>query len=257
MNADFKSHVESSLAKEIRLDGRKLDEYRKVSVETGIYKTAEGSSRVKIGETEVLAGVKFETGTPYPDSQDAGTIMVNTELLPMANPEFEAGPPRIGSIELSRVVDRGIRESGAIDMKSLCIEVGEKIWIVGIDIIPINDDGNLFDATALAAIAAVKTAKFPEFKDGAINYKKLTDKSLDLKILPVGVTVVKIGKNFVVDPTNEEEKMIDARLTVTTLDSGDICALQKGGETPLTSEDIKRMVELGIAKGKELRAHLK
>ena len=68
---------------------------------------------------------------------------------------------------------------------------------------------------------------------------------------------MKIGNNFVVDPTNSEEKMIDARLTVATLDNGDICALQKGGETPLTTEDIKRMVELGIAKGKELRAHLK
>lgn len=257
MNEDLKVHVESSLAKEIRLDGRKLDEYREVFVETGIYNTAEGSSRVKIGETEVLAGVKFETGTPYPDSPDEGTIMVNTELLPMANPEFEAGPPGIDSIELARVVDRGIRESGAIDMKSLCIEAGEKIWIVGIDIVPINDEGNLFDAAALAAIAAVKTAKFPEFKDDAIDYKNLTDKGLELKSLPVGVTVVKIGKNFVVDPTNSEEKYVDARLTVATLDNGDICALQKGGETPLTTEDIKRMVELGIAKGKELRAHLK
>ena len=40
-----------------RADGRKLEDYRKITIETGISKNAEGSARCKIGDTEVLAGV--------------------------------------------------------------------------------------------------------------------------------------------------------------------------------------------------------
>lgn len=257
MNDDMKSHIANALSKGIRLDGRKHDEYRNVTVETGVFKTAEGSARVKIGDTEVLAGVKLAVEVPYPDIPDQGTIMVNAELLPMANPEFESGPPNIWSIEIARVTDRGIRESKAIDMKSLCIEEGKKCWMVGVDIVPINDDGNLLDAASLAAIAALKNTKFPTYKDDAVDYKKLTSKSLKIDKLAIGVTVLKIGDNFVVDPTNDEERVVDARLTVATIDDGSVCALQKGGDLPLFTEDIKKMVELGIEKGKELRAHIK
>ena len=257
MNEDLKSHIVKSLSKGIRADGRKLDEYRKVEVETGVYKTAEGSSRVKIGETEVLAGIKFAVEEPYPDMPDQGTIMVNAELLPLSNPDFESGPPGIWSIEVARVVDRGIRESKAIDMKNLCIEKGKKCWMIGIDVVPVNDNGNLLDAAALAAIAALRDAKFPTYKDEVVDYKKLTSKGLKIEKLPIGVTVLKIGDNFVVDPTYDEEKLLDARLTVATLDDGKLCALQKGGEKPLSTDDIKAMIELGIKKGKELRSFLK
>jgi len=68
------------------------------------------------------------------------------------------------------------------------------------------------------------------------------------------VTAVKIGDNLVLDPTDDEEKALDSRLTVSTMQTGEICALQKGGSSPLTFEDIHAMVELCCAKAKELRA---
>ena len=113
----IKDHIISLLAKDMREDGRKLTEYRKpIKIEYGISpKSAEGSSRVMIGDTEVVAGVKLEVGKPFPDTPDDGVLMVNAELLPLSNPDFESGPPSIASIELARVVDRGIRESHMID----------------------------------------------------------------------------------------------------------------------------------------------
>ena len=45
-------------------------------------------------------------------------------------------------------------ESGCIDMASLCIVPGEKVWGVMIDIHVLSDRGNIFDAAGLAAIAA-------------------------------------------------------------------------------------------------------
>lgn len=254
MHQELRSHIISLLNAGIRLDGRKLTEYRKpIEVETGVVKTAEGSARVKIGETDVIVGVKLEVGEPYPDTPDEGTIIVGAELLPLSNPEFELGPPGIQAIELARVVDRGIRESKAIEFKKLCITAGEKIWMVVIDICPINDAGNLFDASSLAALAALQSTKYPKFDGEKVDYKEKTDKKLELEKTPIAVTVIKIGDKFIVDPDIEEEKVIDARLTVSSIEDGTLCALQKGGDYPLTAEDIDKMLDIGIEKGKELR----
>ena len=257
MDEDLKKHVVMLLESDKRLDGRKPLEYRKpLKVEYEFTKTAEGSARVTIGETEVMVGVKMELGTPYPDTPDKGTIIVGAELLPLSNPEFESGPPGIQAIELARVVDRGIRESKTIDFKKLCVKEGEKVWLVIIDIISLNCSGNLFDASALAAYAALQNTVFPKIDGEKVDYKEKTSKKLKLENIPLSVTVCKIGNKYIVDPTTEEEKVIDARLTVATKEDGTLCALQKG-EGPLTHEEIMQMIDIGVEKGKELRGALK
>jgi len=257
MTNGIREHILKLFESETRLDGRKLIDYRPVKVEVDITNTAEGSSRVKIGATDVMVGVKVEVMEPYPDTPNEGSIMVGAELLPLSSPNFEAGPPSVQAVELARIVDRGIRESKSLDFKKLCIKEGEKIWMIIVDIISINDAGNLPDASALAAITALKNMKFPEYKDDKIDYKKKTSKGLDLKDLPLSVTVIKIGNKFIVDPDSDEEKAIDARLTVASLSDGTLCAMQKGGDYPLTAEDISKMVDIGVEKGKELRKLVK
>ncbi|MBI2546033.1 exosome complex protein Rrp42 [Candidatus Woesearchaeota archaeon] len=256
MMYDLKEHVIKFLQRGLRVDGRKPLEYRDISIETGITKNAEGSARVKIGETELIVGVKMEVGSPYPDTPAEGTIIVGAELLPLSSPEFEAGPPDIQAIELARVVDRGIRESRAVSFKKLCIEPGKKIWMCVIDVVTVNDAGNLFDAAALGAMAALKTARFPEYDGEKVNYKKLTDKGLPIEEEPISVTVLKIGEHFIVDPSTEEEKVYDARLTVAIMSNGDLCALQKGGDAAVTEEEISQMIGIAVDKSKELRKHL-
>ena len=258
MDEELKKHVVMLLESDKRLDGRKPLDYRKpIKVEYEFTKTAEGSAKVTVGDTEVMVGVKMEVGEPYPDRPDGGTIIVGAELLPLSNPEFESGPPGIQAIEIARIVDRGIRESKTIDFKKLCIKKGEKVWLVLIDIITLNDTGNLFDASALAAYAALQSTIFPKFDGEKVDYAEKTNKKLDLKNIPLSVTVCKIGNKYIVDPTTEEEKVIDARLTVATIEDGTLCALQKGGESPLTQEDINKMIDIGVEKGKELRGVLK
>lgn len=261
MNVDLKKHVLELLDKDTRLDGRKALEYRKpVEVKIGISKNAEGSCQVTIGETVVMTGVKLAVESPYPDTPDEGCLMVTVELLPMSNPEFESGPPGIQAIELARLVDRCIRESKIIDMKKLALITGEKVWSVMIDVCPINDAGNLFDAAILSAVVALKNTVFPTLEKGeVVNYKEKTSKKLplDLKKDPLSVTVWKIGKYFIVDSTIEEKKVMDARLTVATLADGKLCALQKGGDTPLTVDEIMKMIDIGIDKCKELRKYIK
>jgi len=257
MNNELRNHVIKLLNSNVRLDGRKPTEYREVSVEPGVIRSAEGSARVKIGKTEVIAGVKTEVMQPYPDQEDQGSIMVGVELLPLSSPNFETGPPSIQAIELARVVDRGIRESKTLDFKSLCIEEGEKVWMLIIDICVINEAGNLFDASALAAVTALKNMQFPKYEDGKLDHKEKTDKKLEMNDTPVTVTVLKIGDKFVTDPDSDEEKVIDARLTVASLSDGTLCAMQKGGDTPLSQEEISKMVDIATEKAQELRKLIK
>ena len=251
-----KLHLIKALKKDVRYDGRKKLEYRPITVETGVYKNAEGSARVKIGDTEVMAGVKMDVQEPYPDQQDKGTIMVGVELTPLASPKFELGPPRIEAIELARVVDRGIRESEMIDLKSLCVKEGELVWIAIIDIVPLNDDGNLYDAASLAAIAAIKDAKMPKLDGKKVNYDERTKQSLKLNTEPISVTVLKIGDDFIVDPTTKEWGMMDARLTVAVSKEGNLHAFQKGEASTLSTDDIAKMIDIAKDKSKELRKAL-
>ena len=130
-----KRHIMESLNINMRYDGRKLEEYRPVSVEYNVVNSAEGSARVKIGGTEVIAGIKMSMEKPFSDTPDEGTLMVGVELLPMSNPEFELGPPGIQAVELARVVDRGIREAKAIDVKKMVVVAGEKVWGVSVDMV--------------------------------------------------------------------------------------------------------------------------
>ena len=238
-----------------RLDLRSMTEYRQpIEIETEISWTAEGSAKVRIGKTVVMAGVKLSIEKPYNDTPDEGGIMINAELIPLSSPEYEPGPPGIKAVELARVTDKGIREAKAIDMKALCIEPGEKAWFVTIDIISINDAGNLFDAANLATLAALKAAKFPvvDKETGAIDYKQKTDKSLPLIKEPISVTVYKVSGKLLSDPTSEEEKAYEARLTVSS-DRNTISALQKGGEGALTLEEVGSIVDLAMEKAEELR----
>jgi exosome complex component RRP42 len=259
MSNEQKNYVLKSLKDGIRADGRQLLEYRKIEVESHISANAEGSARVKIGDTEVLVGVKLGVEKPYPDTPEEGGLMAGVELLPLSSPDFESGPPPVEAVEYSRLVDRAIREGHAFDNKKLCIKKGEKAWFVSIDVCPINAAGNLFDSTSLGALLALKNAKFPGYDEetGAIDYKHPSTKPLPMHAAPINVTVFKIGDFFIIDPTDEEEKLSDARLTVAVLEDNKICAMQKGGETSLMDEDIIKMIDIAVEKSKDLRKFVK
>ena len=229
-----------------RFDSRKLDEFRDIEIETNVTKNAEGSARVKLGKTEVLVGVKMGTGEPYPDSPERGNLMTTTELLPLSSSRFESGPPKINSIELARVIDRVIRESKLIQLDKLCIKKGEKVWTVFVDIYSINDDGNLMDAAGIGAVVALRNAKIPKYddKEDKVLHGELTTKSLPLsKETPISITIHKIGDNFIVDPTTEEEDLSEARVTIGSHD-GIIHSMQKGEEKSIKIEDFGKILDL-------------
>jgi len=239
------------------LDGRKPLEYRKpVELVKGYIPSADGSAYVRIGDTEVIVGIKLNVDKPYPDTPDEGGIVIGAELYPLSSPEFETGPPSIQAVELARVVDRGIRESKAVDFQKMCLASGEKAWFIVLDICTLNDGGNLFDASALAAIAALQNCTFPAYDGIKIDYKARTKERLPVRKAPLSVTVLKAGGQYLVDPTFEEERVYDSRLSVAVEEDGTLCALQKGGDDAISDEDVLAMIDIAVEKTGELRKFL-
>ena len=274
-----------------RIDGRNFDHYRKIEIETNVVNKAEGSARVKIGNTQVLCGIKMDIGEPFPDTPTTGVMSTAAEFVPLASPDFESGPPREDAIELARVVDRGVRESQVIQLEKLCITPGEKVWLVFIDIHILDYDGNLFDAASLAALAALSTTKVPVSRflkdlteqdriswqerlldlytipkvdevafgmdEANKNSNPIKDFSLPMTEPPISCTAVKINDFILFDPCFDEEVIADVRLTVATDHNGDIRAMQKGLSGSFSKEEIQKVIKGALDNGKEIRKMLK
>ena len=250
-----KKRITELLGNGKRVDGRDLYEYRKIEVESGVIERAEGSARVHLGKTDVIVGVKIDTGKPFPDMPDKGVLTVNAELVPLASPNFEPGPPGEEAVELARVVDRGIRESKAIDLEKLCVESGKLVFVVFIDVYVLNHDGNLIDASAIAALAALINTKMFKYtvEEGEI-VKKPGYTPLPVVNYPVAVTFAKIGDKLILDTGLDEEEVMDARLTMTMDKNGNICAIQKGGGSGyFTKDEIIEATKIASEKTEEIR----
>ena len=243
-----RDHIVNLLEKGTRTDGRSPTDIREIQITTNCIESADGSARVKLGNTEVIAGIKIIPGTPFPDTPNSGVLTTGAELIPMAHASFESGPPGEDAIELARVVDRGIRESGMVDVEGLCITPGEEVWMCFIDMYALDYDGNLFDAANLAAVSALKTAVIP-----GEQYGKGENKPLPITCTPISITACKIGNTLILDPNFDEEHIATARLTVTTDDNGNFRAMQKGGKGSITLDELNQCLDIAVEKGKEIR----
>jgi exosome complex component RRP42 len=233
-----------------RLDGRGPDDYRTVTVEPGFVVTADGSALARIGDSAVLAGIKLEPGKPFPDTPNAGVLTTNAELVPLSSPTFEPGPPHPRAIEVSRVVDRAIRAAETIDLTKLCVTPGEKCWTCFVDMHVLDHSGNLIDTASLAALTALTHATMPAARFGI----GPADVPLAVEHFPLECTFTRLGDTIVVDPTFDEERAGQGRLTVATDEVGNIVAMQKGLVGAFSPDDVRDVVERAFRHGDRHRA---
>lgn len=241
-----------------RLDGRNLDDLRTLEIDLDVIKKANGSALVRLGNSEVIAGVKVETGEPFEGLEHKGALIVTAEVLPTASPFVEPGPPDEDTIELARVVDRGIRESEMVDLEKLVLVPGKIVYTIFVDCSVINADGNLFDATSYAVVCALASSKLPIFEiqnDQVVNTGNKQDPPITT--LPVSITAIKIGNTIMLDPTAEEESCMESRITITTNSNGEYTAIQKGSNGSFTLDQIKYVAEIARNKGEEIRKKIK
>lgn len=250
-----RSSIVSLIKKGLRVDGRKLDEYREITVIPNYISKAEGSAYAKIGGTLVIAGLKVGIGTPYPDMPNSGVITINAEFVPFASPTFEPGPPDENAIELARVIDRSIRELHVIDLEKLAVMPGEKVYILWLDIYVFDHDGNLLDTSMLAAITTLLSARIPKAvvkENGKVELDKNVREQLPITNKVVTVSVGKVDDKFIVDPSIDEEQVLDCKLAVSISEDGKIAGMQKMGSGTFTIEEVFEAVKLAKKASKTL-----
>jgi ribonuclease PH len=140
----------------VRADGRGPDDLRPVRLELGVLKWAEGSCRIRVGDTDVLCAATIEDRIP-PHLRGSGTGWVTAEysMLPRATAERsqrESAKGRIGgrTHEIQRLVGRSLR--GVVDLGKL----GERTVTVDCDVI--QADGGTRCASITGGYVALAAA---------------------------------------------------------------------------------------------------
>ena len=157
----------------LRPDGRKtLFGLRPVSLSVGTISRADGSSIVKQGNTIVTCGVTLELAKPKGEEPDkgmdgatskcefargklllsSGFIVPNLDLPPLCHPRFKPGPPSEQAQTVTQFILETIENSKLLDKRSLCIRPGKLAWVVCIDLVCLNYDGNVVDAAIKAMV---------------------------------------------------------------------------------------------------------
>jgi len=243
-----------------RADGRKLEERRPFSISAEIIKTADGSAIVKQGNTSVVCGIKAEISKPTAEQPDKGFIVPNMILPAMCHPNIKVGPPSPEAQELSAFIKDVILNSGCISLTDLCPVVGKYAWVLYIDIICLDHDGNLRDASVAALVAAFHSLKLPKLiydhEMEQITFSQDKEK-VDVSCIPVSCSnalffldnTELVGDDatqitLVSDPSYAEQELADAHISIVTLDKGDICLTQQTGNRPLSESDLQKAISL-------------
>ena len=249
-----KEFVSSFLDGGKRIDGRGNYDFRPINVETNVMENAEGSALVRMGTTEIIAGLKIEIAEPFQSEPDNSIFITNAELLPLASKLFEPGPPDERSIEFARVVDRGLRSAEVIDLNNNFGLTDGKVLGFFIDLYVLNYGGNLFDAGTLAASLALKSAKMPKIENNELIRGEYSG-NLDVHNLPISTRFSKIGNHIILDPHLDEEMAEDVSLVINVTDEH-VVAMQKRGTGSFKKSEVLNLVDIAFEKRKELKKYL-
>ncbi|CAN6992342.1 unnamed protein product [Brassica rapa subsp. trilocularis] len=250
--------IKGGIAQDLRTDGRKRLSYRDIYVETGVIPQANGSARVRIGGTDVIASVKAEIGRPSSLQPDKGKVAVFIDCSPTAEPTFggRGGEELSSELALALQVCLLGGKSGAgagINLSSLLIKEGRVCWDLYIDGLVISSDGNLLDALGAAIKAALTNTAIPKVQVSAevvddeqpeIDISDEEYQQFDTSSVPVIVTLTKVGNHYIVDATAEEESQMSSAVSISVNRAGHICGLTKRGGCGLDPSVILDMISV-------------
>uniref|UniRef100_A0A8C5HNA8 Exosome complex component RRP45 n=1 Tax=Gouania willdenowi TaxID=441366 RepID=A0A8C5HNA8_GOUWI len=240
----------------LRLDGRQTYDYRRIKITFG---TDFGCCFVELGKTRVMAQVSCELVAPKDSRPIEGIMFFNIELSPMAAPSFETGRQSELSVKLNRQLERCLRNSKCIDTESLCVVSGEKVWQIRVDVHVLNHDGNLMDASSIAAIAALSHFRRPDVSvqgNDVTVYGPEEREPIPLSVyhMPISISFsfFKQGTFLLVDPSEREERVMDGLLMIAMNKHREICSIQSSGGIMLLKEQVMRCSKIASVKVSEI-----
>nr|XP_015199391.1 PREDICTED: exosome complex component RRP45 [Lepisosteus oculatus] len=239
-----------------RLDGRQTYDYRNIKITFG---TQYGCCIVDLGKTRVLAQVSCELVAPKENRPTEGILFFNLELSQMASPAFEPSRQSELLVKLNRQLERCLRNSKCIDTESLCVVSGAKVWQVRVDVHVLNHDGNIMDASSIAAITALCHFRRPDVCVQGEEVTVFTPEERDpvpLSIyhMPICVSFsfFEQGTYLLVDPCEREERVMDGLLVIAMNKHREMCSVQSSGGIMLLKEQVLRCSKIASVKVAEV-----
>lgn len=234
--------VLSALRENIRLDGRSLDHFRHLDLTFG---DEYGVADVRLGKTRVLVRISAEVVVPYPDRKFDGVFTISTELSPIASPAFEVGRQDQTEVLMSRLLEKTIRRSGALDTESLCIVAGQKCFHVRADVHVLDHDGNLVDASCVALVAALMHFRRPDVEVHGdevtvFDARERDPVKLQMQHQPFIVTTSYFERGTIMlhDATLLEEQCREGEIVISMNRFGEVCQMAKHGGPPVDGYSI-------------------
>ncbi|WRT70859.1 uncharacterized protein IL334_007858 [Kwoniella shivajii] len=250
-----KDFLLAALAEGKRLDGRIPLEQRKVEY---IFGEELGTVECRLGKTAVLAQVSASIVKPRDDRPYEGFLLINSEIGPMASSVYESGRSSDSEILITRLLEKSIRRTEAIDREALCILAGEKVWQLRLTLHFLSDSGNLLDCASMASMAALRHFRKPEVE--VIGDEVIIHSPEERAPVPLAIHHTPLCLTFayfenlppILDPTHLETTLCSGTLTVTMNAQREICVLSKAGGTPLAAEEIMGVVTVGVERVREM-----
>ncbi len=157
----------------MRPSGRKLEQMRAISIETGVTKHAEGSCLIRCGDTHVLCTATIEDKAPsFLKGTGLGWVTAEYGMLPRATNsrnrrEAAAGKQSGRTQEIQRLIGRALR--AGVDRVAL----GERQIVIDCDVI--QADGGTRCASITGGWVALRLAVNKLLKAGVITSDPLVD----------------------------------------------------------------------------------
>ncbi|MEW4284288.1 ribonuclease PH [Priestia koreensis] len=226
----------------MRVDNRKQDELRPITIETNYLKHPEGSVLITVGDTKVICAASIDDRVPpFMRGQGKGWITAEYSMLPRATEqrnirESSKGKVTGRTMEIQRLIGRALR--AVVDLE----KVGEKtIWI---DCDVIQADGGTRTASITGAFVALVLAFQKLVEQKKLEALPITD---FLAATSVGVSA-KYGQ--ILDLNYVEDSSAEVDMNVIMTGKGQLVEVQGTGEEATFSRqqlnDMLDLAEKGI-----------
>jgi ribonuclease PH len=219
-----------------RVDGRRPDEHRPITITPGVAKHAEGSCLIEVGETHVLCTATVESQIPgWLRGQGRGWVTAEYAMLPRATPQRTPRDgtrlrPNARGVEIQRLIGRSLR--AVTDLEKL----GERQIIVDCDVI--QADGGTRTAATTGAFVALVLAMQQQVKAGRMG-------SVLMRDFCAATSVGLVEGRAVLDLNYLEDSQADVDMNVVMTGSGEMIEVQGTAETrPFSHDQLLELLAL-------------
>ncbi|KIO28724.1 hypothetical protein M407DRAFT_242923 [Tulasnella calospora MUT 4182] len=248
--------VLAALKQGLRTDGRALLESRKPEL---VFGEELGMVECKLGKTRVFANVSATIVRPRQDRPYEGLLTISSEISPMASSVYEAGRASDEEVAITRMLEKVIKRSGAVDLESLCILAGQRVWHIRLTLHFLSDEGNMLDCACLAGITALRHFRRPEVEvigEEVIVHspEERAPMVLSMHHTPICITfaLFEDSSSPVLDPLHLESQLATTTVHLALNAQKELCVMHKAGGMPLSVEEIMKCVKIGVERVREV-----